>query len=139
MVPAMIEITDRPIVPGTVINRAKTDNSGCVATYVGVIRNHSGGKPVLWVEYRDTAGTAESGLRQIASEVRQRWPVINVAIYHRTGRLKPGDINLVIAIAAAHRQEGFAACQYVVDRFKQMMPTGKTETYRDGSTQTDRE
>ena len=40
-----------------------------------------------------------------------------------------GDINLVIAVASAHRQEGFAACQFAIDRFKQVMPTDKTETY----------
>ncbi len=48
--------------------------------------------------------------------------------------LNVGDINLVIAVASAHRQEAFAACQYAVDRFKQTMPTHKTETYTDGST-----
>jgi molybdopterin synthase catalytic subunit len=47
--------------------------------------------------------------------------------------LKVGDINLVIAVASTHRKPGFAACQYAVDQFKQIMPTHKTETYRDGS------
>ena len=44
-----------------------------------------------------------------------------------------GDINLVVAVAAAHREAGFAACRYVVDQFKHRMPTRKQETYRDGS------
>ena len=57
----------------------------------------------------------------------------NIAICHRTGKLKAGDINLVIAVASAHRQEGFAACQYAIDRFKQNLPTHKKETYQDGS------
>jgi molybdopterin synthase catalytic subunit len=59
--------------------------------------------------------------------------VENVAICHRIGKLKVGDINLVVAIAAAHRGEGFAACQYAIDRFKEVMPTKKKETYTDGS------
>ena len=58
----------------------------------------------------------------------------NVAICHRIGKLKVGDINLVVAVAAAHRGEGFAACQYAIDRFKQQLPTQKTETYQDGGT-----
>ena len=57
----------------------------------------------------------------------------NIAMYHSVGNLTVGDINLVVAIAAAHRQEGFAACQYAIDQFKQKLPTKKRETYKDGS------
>ncbi len=129
----MIEITEEPIHPELVVNQAKTDSSGCVVTYVGLIREHSQGKPVLSVEYQDSKGMAESRLQEIASEVRQKWPINNLALCHRIGKLEVGDINLVVAIAAAHRQEGFAACQYVIDRFKQIVPTHKKETYQDGS------
>ena len=130
----MIEITQKPISPELVVKKTKTVSSGCVATYVGLIRDDSHGKPVLSVEYKDTDGTAESKLQQIASEIRQRWPVNNVSICHRIGKLKVGNINFLAAVAAAHRQEGFAACQYAVDRFKELMPTQKIETYTDGST-----
>ena len=129
----MIEITEKPISPELVVNKVKTDSSGCVVTYVGLIRDYSQGKPVLSVEYEDTEGTAEKRLQQIASEVRQRWQLNNLAICHRIGKLKVGEINLVVAISAAHRQEGFAACQYAIDRFKEIMPTKKKETYQDGS------
>ncbi|MBA7688451.1 Molybdopterin synthase catalytic subunit [subsurface metagenome] len=129
----MIEITERPISPEFVVNKIKTDSSGCVVTYVGLIRNHSHGKPVLSVEYKDAKGTAANELQEIASEIRQKWQVNNVAIYHRIGKLKVGDINLVVAIASAHRQEGFAACQYAIDQFKQKLPTQKREAYEDGS------
>ena len=129
----MINITDKPIPPELVVNEVKTDGSGCVVAYIGLIREHSQGKPVLSVEYQDPEGTAEISLRQIASETSQKWRLENIAIHHRIGKLKVGDINLVIAVASAHRQEGLAACQYVIDRFKQTMPTHKTETYQDGS------
>ncbi|TET17635.1 MAG: molybdenum cofactor biosynthesis protein MoaE [Dehalococcoidia bacterium] len=129
----MIEITQKPISPELVIDKVKTDSSGCVVTYIGLIRKHSRGKQVLSVEYSDTEGKAENRLLEIASETRQKWQLSNVAICHRTGKLKVGDINLVIAVAAAHRQEGFAACQYVIDQFKQTMPTQRRETYQDGS------
>jgi len=129
----MVEITKKPISPELVVKKVKTDSSGCVVTYVGVIRDYSQDKPVLSVEYEDSQGTAESRLREIADEVRQKWPLNNVAIYHRVDKLKVGDINLVVAVAAAHRQEGFAACQYIIDRFKEMKPTQKKETYQNGS------
>lgn len=131
----MIEITDKPISPELVVKQVKTDSSGCAVTYIGLIREYSRGKPVLWVEYKDIEGTAENRLQEIASEVRQKWQLNNIAICHRVGRLNVGDINIVIAIASAHREEGFAACQYAIDRFKQFMPTQKKETYKDGSIQ----
>ena len=135
----MIEITQKPISPELVVNKVKTDGSGCVVTYVGLIRNYAQGKPVVSVEYEDAAGTAEDRLEEIASEIRQKWQVENIAICHRIGKLKVGEINLVVAIAAAHRKEGFAACQYAIDRFKEIMPTQKKETYADGSIQVGRD
>ncbi len=129
----MIEITKDPISPELVVNKVKTNSSGCVVTYVGLIRSFSRGKTVLWVEYKDTEGTAEDRLREIANEIKQKWRLDNLAICHRIGKLKVGDINLVIAIASPHRQEGFAACQYAVDQFKQKLPTQKREAYQDGS------
>jgi len=128
-----VMITDKPISPELVIDKVKTDSSGCVVTYIGLIREYSRGKQVLSVEYRDSRGTAENRLREIASGAGQKWQLDNIAICHRTGKLKVGDINLVIAVASAHRQEGFSACQYAIDRFKQIIPTHKTETYQDGS------
>jgi len=129
----MIEITDKPISPELVIDRVKTATSGCVLAYIGVIREYSQGKPVLSVEYSDSKGTAEDSLRQVAREARQKWQLNNIAICHRVGKLRVGDINIVVAVASTHRQEGFAACQYIIDQFKRMMPTQKTETYQDSS------
>ena len=129
----MIRITDKPLSPEEAIDAAKTPSSGCVVTYVGLIREQSRGKSVLSVEYGDADGKAEGRLREIVEEIKQKWPVNNVAIYHRVGRLEVGDINLVVAIAAAHRSEGFAASQFAIDRFKEALPTRKKETYQDGS------
>jgi molybdopterin synthase catalytic subunit len=129
----MIKITDKPISPQEVINKVRTSGSGCVAAYVGLIRDNSRGKHVLSVEYQDADGEAEARLGEIAEEIKRKFPVNKVAIYHRVGRLKVGDINLVVAIAAAHRTEGFAASQYAIDQFKEKLPTRKIETYQDGS------
>ncbi|MFC2065545.1 molybdenum cofactor biosynthesis protein MoaE [Chloroflexota bacterium] len=126
-------ITEEPISPELVVNEVKTGSSGCVVTYVGLIREYSRGKPVLSVEYYADGRRAEDRLGEIAGEIKQKWTVNGVAIYHRTGKLRVGDINLVVAVAAAHRREGFAACQYAIDQFKQKLPTKKKETYQDGS------
>jgi len=129
----MIQLTDKPVSPEIVVNRAKTFASGCVATYVGLIRDNSRGKTVLSVEYSDNDGKAAEKLETIAEEIRRKYPVNNVVIYHRIGKLKVGDINLVVAIAAAHRGEGIAAVSYAVDLFKDRLPTAKKETYLDGT------
>ena len=129
----MVEVTDKPISPEPVIGRVKTDSSGCVVAYIGLIRAYSRAKAVLSVEYEDVGGTAQARLQQIADEAKQKWPLENLAIVHRVGKLKVGDINLVVAVASAHREDGFAACQYVIDQFKQNLPTQKRETYEDGS------
>ena len=135
----MIEITERPISPELVVNKIKTDSSGCVVTYVGLIRKYSQGKPVLSIEYKDSKGTAENELQEIANKIRQEWQVNDLAICHRIGKLEVGDINLVVAVASTHRQEGFAVCQYTIDQFKQKLPTQKKETYEDGSSWIDGE
>jgi molybdopterin synthase catalytic subunit len=129
----MIEITDKPIAPEQVIMRAKTSGSGCVVTYVGVIRDTSEDKSVGSVEYQDRDGKAVDKLRALVADAKQKWQLENIAFTHRIGKLRVGDINLVIAVAAGHRGEGFAACQYLIDRFKQSLPTHKIETYADGS------
>ena len=126
-------ITDQPLSPETVVNRVRTAGGGCVVTYVGLIRDNSRGKAVLAVEYEDSDGRAQARLGEIAAEIRRQYPVNNIAIYHRVGRLNVGDINLVVAIAAAHRGEGFAASQAAIDLFKEKLPTSKRETYTDGS------
>ena len=129
----MIEITETPISPEQVIEKVKSDGSGCVVTYIGLIRNQSQGRPVFLVEYHDSQGDAENTLQEIASEARQRWTIENIIISHRIGKLKVGKINLVVAVASAHRSEAFAVCQYIINQFKQRLPTKKTETYQDGS------
>jgi molybdopterin synthase catalytic subunit len=129
----LVSITEKPISPELVVNRARTAGSGCVVTYVGLIRDSSRGKPVLMVEYEDSDGKTSQRLGEIAAEIRRRYPVNNIAIYHRVGKLNVGDINLVVAVAAAHRNDGFAASQAAIDLFKEKLPTSKKETYADGS------
>ena len=130
---SIVVITEKPLSTETIVNSVKTRESGCVVTYVGLIRESSRGKPVLSVTYRDREGKAGNRLKEIADDAKQKWQLSNIAICHRIGELKVGDINLVVAVASAHRQDGFLACQYVIDQFKKRLPTHKKETYQDGS------
>jgi len=129
----MVEITKDIIPIEQVINSVRSNSSGGVIAYIGLIRNTSKGKPVLSVEYTDAYGTAKAKLQEIVSTAKEKWPINDMAFVHRIGKLKVGDNNVVVAVAAAHRQEGFAACQYAIDQFKEKLPTRKKETYQDGT------
>jgi len=129
--PPIIEVGGAPLSSERLVDLVKTPGSGCVVNYVGLIRDSSHGKAVLSVEYRDS-GHAAAVLKDIAAAAAAKWPLENVAVAHRTGKLAVGDINLVVAIACAHREEGFQACRYIIDRFKEKLPTRKRETYLDG-------
>jgi molybdopterin synthase catalytic subunit len=129
----MVKITRDVIDISKVINSTRNKNSGGIVAYIGLIRNTSMDKPVLSVEYTDTDGTAKAKLGEIVNDVKEKWPINNISFVHRTGRLNVGDNNVVIAVAAPHRQEAFAACQYAIDRFKEKIPTRKKETYIDSA------
>jgi molybdopterin synthase catalytic subunit len=93
---------------------------GAYVTFIGTVRNTSqeGNKVThLLIEPRDN--NAETKLRDIATEIQKKWNIQDIAISRRTGKLKVGEIALVIVVAAVHRQEAFEACQYIVDRIKQ--------------------
>jgi molybdopterin synthase catalytic subunit len=129
----MVEITKEPISIERVINSVRNNSSGGVITYIGLIRNNSRGKAVLSVEYSDTDGMAKAKLQGIVDAVKNKWSINDIAFVHRIGELKVGDNNVVVAISAAHRQEGFDACQYAIDQFKEKLPTHKKEIYLDGT------
>jgi molybdopterin synthase catalytic subunit len=128
----MIKITARPISPQQAVDLVRTPGSGCVAVYVGLIRDTSRGKKVLSVEYRDADGQATARLEEMAAEIMRRWPMHKISICHRIGMLRVGDVNLVVAVSAAHRREAFAAARFAVDSFKKNPPTSKNETYVGG-------
>ena len=128
-----VRIVHEPISPEAVVNLVRTSDSGCVVTYVGLIRDNSHGQAVRSVEYSDPSGTAEAGLKAIIEEAMKRWPLNAMAIYHRVGVLNVNDINLTVAVGAGHRGEGLAAVAFAVDEFKARLPTTKKETYTDGA------
>ncbi len=106
--------------------------AGAVVTFVGTVREQARGKRVRYLEYEAYPEAAEECFATIAEEIQQRWPVLGVAIHHRTGRLDIGEASVVIAVASAHRAEAFEACRYAIERLKQVAPIWKKEVYEDG-------
>ena len=128
----MIKITDEVIEPDALYQIALKDENGAVVTFVGVVRNHSGGKRTDHLVYEAYADMAEKKMTEIGDEVRARWGIEDFGILHRIGRLEIGEISVLIAVSSPHRSEAFAACQYAIDRLKRIVPIGKKEVGEDG-------
>lgn len=108
---------------------------GAIVTFVGTVRDNSAGHQVDYLEYEAYAEMAEPLLEQIGQEAQERWPSIQaVAIVHRVGKLQVGEASIVIAVAAAHRTDTFAACSYIIDRVKAIIPIWKKEVGANGAT-----
>lgn len=127
-------ITANELDPRDVERLVAADEAGAIVTFTGTVRNHARGLEVIALDYESYAPAAEKQLGVIGVEVIERWPGMRVAIHHRTGYLEPGIASVVIATASAHRAEAFAACEYAIDRIKEIVPIWKKEHYRDGST-----
>ena len=115
----MIKITPSPISPEPIINSLKTDECGAIISFIGTVRSLSNqGEQVTALQIEPSDENAEVKLGEIEKEIRQKWPIHNIVIYRRIGNLQVGEIALVIAVAAIHRQEAFQACEYAVDMIK---------------------
>lgn len=132
--PTIIEITEAPISTDAVLARLSDPQNGALVTFNGVVRNQSEGRATRYLEYEAYPAMAEATLRQIADEIRARWPdVRGIAFVHRVGRLAIGETAVVIALSAAHRPQLFDALHYAIDRLKEIVPIWKKEVWEDGS------
>lgn len=109
-------------------------HAGGVVTFVGKVRDHSRGHAIDHLEYEAYAPMAIKVMRSIAAAVEVEVPGSLVAIHHRLGRLEIGEAAVIIAAAAAHRAEAFAACRAAIERLKQDVPIWKREVATDGTT-----
>ncbi len=130
----LFEVTEQPLSLDEVAARVAGPDRGGITVFAGTVRGITGDIATDCLEYEAYAEMAEETLAQIGAEVQARWPGISqISIVHRVGRLEIGDVAVVIAVAAAHRQETFGACQYAIDRVKQIAPIWKREIGPDGS------
>ena len=131
-VPARMMVGPAPLDVTAVAAAVAGDRDGAVATFVGLVRNHNGGRRVLWLDYEAYAPLAVKAFGQIAGETAGRWPDARIAIHHRTGRVEIGEASVAIAAASPHRANAFAACRYAIERVKQIAPIWKHEHFEGG-------
>ena len=128
----MIQLTDTPIDIARVIRSVDSDQAGAVDVFIGTVRNQTGERRVIRLEYEAYETMALKEMKKLAEEVKQRWPVEKLAIHHRQGVLGIGDVAVVIAVSTPHRQAAFEACKYTIDTLKQTVPIWKKEVFEDG-------
>jgi molybdopterin synthase catalytic subunit len=108
--------------------------NGAIVLMSGMVRNQTDGRAVEYLEYQAYEPMAVRVFAQIAQDIRDRWAdVTHVVIHHRVGKLKIGEISVLIAVGSPHRGEAFAACQYAIDTLKHQAPIWKKEHWLDGA------
>ncbi|MEA5552007.1 molybdenum cofactor biosynthesis protein MoaE [Anabaena cylindrica UHCC 0172] len=116
-----------------IYNQANNPANGAVVLMSGMVRNQTDGKSVVALEYQAYEPMALQVFYQIAADIRCQWSDVNrIVIYHRIGRLKIGEISVLVAVGCPHRGEAFAACQYAIDTLKHNAPIWKKEHWQDG-------
>lgn len=128
----MAFLTDQPIDLAALHAAITAPDRGGMASFVGTVRNHHGGRAVLRLDYSAYGPMAEAECARIVSETEARWPVA-VALRHRTGPLAIGDAAVAIVVAASHRDAAFEACRHVIEEVKRRVPIWKREYYADGT------
>lgn len=128
-----VRLSGEPLSVDAALARVRDESSGGICVFVGTVRRENRGKRVTHLDYESYPEMAEAKIRELASEAESRWGPLRLAVHHRTGRLAVGDDAVVIAVAAAHRAEAFAACRFLIDRLKQIVPIWKKEHTDDGA------
>ena len=108
------------------------EEAGGTVLFVGTIRNQTEGKKVKGLEYEVYRKMAKREIAKLEEDVRKRWPIKSIRMVHREGKLKVGEVSVVVAVSAEHRGEAFDAARYAIDRIKESFPIWKREKFSGG-------
>ena len=127
-----IHISSEPLNIQSCIDWVMDPASGGIDVFIGTVRDSTKGKKVVQLEFEAYENMALSEMKKIAEAAIAKWPIHKILIHHRTGLLSIGEIPVVIAVSAAHRDAAFEACRYTIDTLKQTVPIWKKEVFEDG-------
>lgn len=111
---------------------ARVTDAGAVVSFAGIVRDEGGKLSAMEIEHYP--GMTESALSDIEAEARRRWQLADALIIHRHGLLLPGETIMMVATAARHRADAFAAAEFLMDYLKSRAPFWKKETSVTGGT-----
>jgi molybdopterin synthase catalytic subunit len=127
-----IKISNEALDIQSCIDWVMSPECGGIDVFIGTVRNATKGKKVIRLEFEAYEPMAVSEMKKIAEQAMAKWPVKDIAIHHRVGVLEIGEVPVVIAVSAAHRDAAFDACRYAIDTLKQTVPIWKKEFFEDG-------
>lgn len=121
-----LTITREPIDEGKLrAGRTLSGGMGAVVCFLGVVRGTEAAEPIAALEYETFQRMAEHQFNLLFDEMERRWPVESVRLVHRLGRIEVGETSLFVELIAPHREEAFAACQWLIDEMKRVVPIWK--------------
>jgi molybdopterin synthase catalytic subunit len=129
----LVALRDVPPSIDEAVAHVKHGGAGAVCVFLGIVRDHNDGRPVVKLEYEAYASMAVAEMTRIAQELAIEIPGVKLATLHRTGTLSVGDVAVVCAASAPHRGEAYRACRALIDRVKARVPIWKREHGPDGS------
>lgn len=104
-----------------------------MVSFLGTVRDHSPGKDgVTHLVYEAYQELVEGKITDLVTEAAQKWPVIGVAVHHRTGRVELGESSVAVVVSAAHRVDAFDAARFLIDELKAKAPIWKQEHWDGG-------
>jgi molybdopterin synthase catalytic subunit len=131
----MIELTRDNIDYTSLTERVRRSGCGAVVLFLGTVRDLTGDRQTVALDYEAYPGMAEKKMADIERDTRERWPVGEMLMVHRLGRLAVGEISVAVAVSCPHRGDAFEACRHAIDRLKELVPIWKKENWADGSTE----
>jgi molybdopterin synthase catalytic subunit len=133
------ELVHSPIDTAGFVRHVRADQSGAIVTFDGFVRNESHGRPTRYLEYEAYEPMAVAKMREIGSQVQEKFKIHRIAMVHRLGRLEIGETSVFIAVSAPHRAAAFGACRFAIDTLKRTVPIWKKEYFEDGAVWADGE
>ena len=129
----MIEITSDPIDHAAVTDRVRSNQAGAVCSFLGTVREMTGDRQTVALDYEAYPDMALKSLADLEAEARSRWPIVELALVHRVGKLDLGEVSVVVAVSCPHRHQAFDACRWLIDTLKEVVPIWKREVWADGT------
>ncbi len=128
----MIKLDKNPLDISKAIEHVSDGSVGGIDVFIGTVRDATKGKKVIALEFEAYEKMAVSELEKIVDGASEQWPIHKAAVFHAVGRKEIGELAVVIAVSAAHRDAAFKACRYIIDTLKQTVPIWKKEIFEDG-------
>ena len=125
-----LTITTAPIDEAALLrSRTMSDGMGAAICFLGVVRGAEGDAKISAIEYEAFQKMVEHQFGLLFDEMEKRWPIESVRLVHRVGLVRVNEPSLWVEIIAPHRGEAFAACQWLIDEMKRVVPIWKKPIY----------